>query len=119
VQTQLSAASRLFQLVPGRNHRGLAGNYRYEGQAFGIGSAFLLAGVPNYIGTFWVVHDEESVLFARTFYQSLAAGDTMRLPIQPTISRSLRALIPRSITSAILLVVLGLMGLVVESGEKF
>ena len=40
------------------------GGYRYEGQAFGIGSAFLLAGVQNYIGTFWVVHDEESVGFA-------------------------------------------------------
>ncbi|MBI3302967.1 MAG: CHAT domain-containing protein, partial [Deltaproteobacteria bacterium] len=46
------------------------GSYRYEGQAFGIGSAFLLAGVKNYIGTFWVVHDEESVLFAATVYQS-------------------------------------------------
>ena len=33
------------------------GGYRYEGQAFGIGSAFLLAGVPNYIGTFWAVPD--------------------------------------------------------------
>jgi CHAT domain-containing protein len=43
------------------------GSFRYEGQAFGIGSAFLLAGVKNYIGTFWVVHDEESVLFATAF----------------------------------------------------
>src|SRR5439155_12285132 len=51
--------------------------YRYEGQAFGIGSAFLLAGVPNYIGTFWVVHDEESVLFAGAFYGSLAAGHSL------------------------------------------
>lgn len=48
--------------------------YRYEGQAFGIGSAFLLAGVKNYIGTFWVIHDEESVLFAGAFYQRLVAG---------------------------------------------
>jgi TolB-like protein len=48
--------------------------YRYEGQAFGIGSAFLLAGVRNYIGTFWVVHDDESVLFAAEFYQSVVAG---------------------------------------------
>jgi CHAT domain-containing protein/TolB-like protein/ketosteroid isomerase-like protein len=53
---------------------GWAGNPRYEGQAFGIGSAFLLAGVKNYIGTFWVVHDEESVLFAATFYRGLTAG---------------------------------------------
>ena len=48
--------------------------YRYEGQAFGIGSAFLLAGVKNYIGTFWVVHDEESVLLASSFYQGLVTG---------------------------------------------
>jgi TolB-like protein/ketosteroid isomerase-like protein len=53
---------------------GWEGDYRYEGQAFGIGSAFLLAGVKNYIGTFWVVHDEESTLFAATFYQGLTAG---------------------------------------------
>ena len=51
-----------------------ANGYRYEGQAFGIGSAFLLAGVRNYIGTFWVVHDEESVLFASEFYQNVVAG---------------------------------------------
>ena len=48
--------------------------YRYEGQAFGIGSAFLLAGVKNYVGTFWVVHDEESVLFASSFYKGLVTG---------------------------------------------
>ena len=48
--------------------------YRYEGQAFGIGSAFLLAGVKNYIGTFWVVHDEESVLLASSFYKGLVTG---------------------------------------------
>jgi hypothetical protein len=50
------------------------GNYRYEGQAFSIGSAFLLAGVQNYIGTFWVIHDAESVVFASAFYRSLAVG---------------------------------------------
>ena len=54
-----------------------AGNYRYEGQAFGIGSAFLLAGVKNYIGTFWVVHDEESELFAMAFYRSLITGQSL------------------------------------------
>jgi TolB-like protein/ketosteroid isomerase-like protein len=48
--------------------------YQYEGQAFGIGSAFLLAGVQNYIGTFWVVYDDESVLFATTFYQGVVSG---------------------------------------------
>lgn len=53
---------------------GWEGGYRYEGQAFGIGSAFLLAGVRNYVGTFWVVHDEESVLFAAAFYRSVVSG---------------------------------------------
>jgi HEAT repeat protein len=51
-----------------------ADSARYDQQAFGIGSAFLLAGVQNYIGTFWVIHDEESVLFATTFYQKIATG---------------------------------------------
>ncbi len=49
-------------------------SYKYEGQAFGIGSAFLLAGVKNYIGTFWVVHDEESRVFATVFYQHMTLG---------------------------------------------
>jgi CHAT domain-containing protein/TolB-like protein len=49
----------------------------YEGQAFGIGSAFLLAGVKNYIGTFWIVQDEESVHFSAAFYRSLAAGQSL------------------------------------------
>ncbi len=53
------------------------GGYGYEGRAFGIGSAFLLAGVPNYVGTFWVVHDDESVLFATTCYVALAAGASL------------------------------------------
>ena len=53
---------------------GWESGYHYEGQAFGIGSAFLMAGVRNYIGTFWVVHDEESALFAATFYQGVVAG---------------------------------------------
>jgi len=51
-----------------------SGNSGPEGQALGIGSAFLLAGVKNYIGTFWEVDDEESRLFATTFYQGLVSG---------------------------------------------
>lgn len=50
------------------------GRYRYEEEAGGIGSAFLTAGVWNYIGTFWVVHDEESRDFAVAFYKSIASG---------------------------------------------
>ena len=53
------------------------GGYRYEGQTFGIGSAFLLAGVKNYLGPFWVTPDEESVLFATVFYQGLVAGQSL------------------------------------------
>jgi TolB-like protein/tetratricopeptide (TPR) repeat protein len=51
-----------------------SGAESYEGLAFGIGSAFLLAGVQNYIGPLWEVDDEESRLFATTFYQRLGAG---------------------------------------------
>ena len=53
------------------------GGYRYEGQTFGIGSAFLLAGVKNYLGPFWVTPDEESMLFATVFYQGLVAGQSL------------------------------------------
>src|SRR4029077_9603219 len=53
------------------------GGYGYEGHAFGIGSAFLLAGARNYVGTFWVVHDEESVLFATACYRALATGASL------------------------------------------
>ena len=78
-QGESPAAAGLLQLLPGRDHGGVGGDkgYRYEGQAFGIGSAFLLAGVQNYVGTFWVVHDEESVGFALAFYQHLATGLTL------------------------------------------
>lgn len=50
------------------------GRYQYDEEAFGIGSAFLAAGVRNYIGTFWVVHDEESRDFAVVFYKGLTSG---------------------------------------------
>ena len=55
---------------------------RYEGQAFGIGSAFLLAGVKNYIGTFWVVHDDESARFAAQYYQGVAQGHSLGTALQ-------------------------------------
>lgn len=46
----------------------------YEGQAFGIGSAFLLAGTENYLGTFCIIHDTHSVTFAADFYRHLLQG---------------------------------------------
>jgi tetratricopeptide (TPR) repeat protein len=53
------------------------GGHGYEGHAFGIGSAFLLSGARNYVGTFWVVHDDESVLFAISCYRALAGGASL------------------------------------------
>jgi tetratricopeptide (TPR) repeat protein len=49
----------------------------YESQAFGIGSAFLLAGTPNYIGTFCVIHDAHSATFAANFYRQLLQGQPL------------------------------------------
>ena len=46
----------------------------YEKAAFGIGSAFLLAGVQNYIGTFCVIHDRSSAAFAADFYRHFLSG---------------------------------------------
>lgn len=45
-----------------------------ERQAFGLGSAFLLAGTPNYIGTFCAIHDAHSAAFAAAFYRRLLQG---------------------------------------------
>lgn len=53
------------------------GDYLFEGEAFGLGSAFLLAGVSNYIGTFYVVHDEESQFLAVEFYRRISQGQTI------------------------------------------
>jgi len=61
---------------------GWDGRSSYEGHAFGIGSAFLLAGVQNYVGTFWVTHDHESALFARAFYQALLRGEPIGQALQ-------------------------------------
>ncbi len=58
------------------------GRYHYEGEAFGLGSGFLLSGVQNYIGPFWVIHDEPSVKFALTFYHSLLKGATLGESLQ-------------------------------------
>lgn len=49
----------------------------FDRRAFGLGSAFLFAGVRNYIGTFWVVHDDESADFATACYRALASGGSL------------------------------------------
>jgi predicted ATPase len=53
------------------------GGASHEGRAFGIGSAFLLAGVQSYIGSIWVVRDAQSVSFATECYRALAAGGSL------------------------------------------
>jgi len=53
------------------------GDYLFEGEAFGLGSAFLLSGVRNYVGTFCVVHDEESRFLAVEFYRRVAQGQSI------------------------------------------
>lgn len=49
----------------------------YEEQIFGLANAFLLSGVQHYIGTFWEVVDEPSSNFAKNFYASIAAGESV------------------------------------------
>ena len=46
----------------------------YEGQAFGIGSAFVLAGAQNYLSTFCVMHNARSTAFAADFYRLFLQG---------------------------------------------
>lgn len=42
-----------------------------------LANAFLLAGVQNYIGTFWNIPDDKGLLFADEFYQNLLNGLTI------------------------------------------
>ncbi len=63
---------------------------RYEGHVFGIGSAFLLAGARNYIGTFWVVHDDDSAQFATACYRTLAAGGSVGTALREARSDALQ-----------------------------
>src|SRR4029453_4258550 len=46
-------------------------------QACGLGSAFLLAGVLNYIGTCCVIPDAHSATFAADFYHHLLQGRSL------------------------------------------
>jgi hypothetical protein len=62
----------------------------YEGQAFGIGSAFLLAGTQNYIGTFCVIHDAHSAAFAADFYRHLLQGEALGTALAAARHRALQ-----------------------------
>jgi hypothetical protein len=43
----------------------------------GIAEAFLVAGIANYVGTYWPVGDRDARMFARTFYRMLSTGRTI------------------------------------------
>lgn len=49
----------------------------FQEEIFGVASAFLLAGVRHYVGTFWEVLDEPSSKFAVEFYNRFISGMTM------------------------------------------
>ena len=67
------------------------GGYSYDGRVYDLASAFLRAGVSNYIGTFWPVHDDASAHFATTFYNELlygaALGQAMQTAREAVIER--------------------------------
>lgn len=54
-----------------------SGQHRFAREAFGVGSGFLRAGVRNYIGNLWMIHDTRSATFATVFYQSLLCGQSI------------------------------------------
>ncbi|MBM4139870.1 MAG: CHAT domain-containing protein [Nitrospira sp.] len=62
------------QATAAKNH--LMG-YVYDEQSFGVGGGFLLSGVQNFIGPFWIVHDEDSVSFSSDFYKAFMAGSSL------------------------------------------
>ncbi len=59
------------QATASKNH--LSG-YVYDEQSFGVGGGFLLSGVQNFIGPFWVIHDQDSVRFSSIFYNAFVSG---------------------------------------------
>ncbi len=45
--------------------------------SLGLGGSFLMAGVQNYVGALWVIHDSSSAYFAKSFYVDLVAGSSI------------------------------------------
>lgn len=43
----------------------------------GLGGNFLLAGVSQFIGALWVIHDQSSAEFAGAFYEKLLSGESI------------------------------------------
>lgn len=48
-----------------------------EEKIYGLANAFLLAGVRHYIGTFWKIPDEMSLVFAEEFYLRIIEGQSV------------------------------------------
>ncbi len=48
--------------------------YLFDEKSFGVGGGFMVAGVRNFIGSIWVIHDEDSVKFAADFYRVFLGG---------------------------------------------
>ncbi len=47
-----------------------------------LAEAFLLNGIPQFIGTYWEVGDNAAVTFGTTFYNSLVAGDAIGVALR-------------------------------------
>jgi hypothetical protein len=45
--------------------------------SLGLGGSFLMAGVQNYVGALWVIHDSSSAYFAKCFYVDLVSGSSI------------------------------------------
>lgn len=48
-----------------------------QARFFDAANAFLISGVKHYLGTFWEIPDDHSACFARAFYSSLFAGQSV------------------------------------------
>jgi len=58
--------------------------YFFDEKSFGVGGGFMMAGVRNFIGPIWVIHDEGSVQFAALYYQKLVEGKSLGEALQET-----------------------------------
>lgn len=56
--------------------------YFFDEKSLGVGGGFMMAGVRNFIGPIWVIHDEDSVRFAAHFYQKLIKGNSLGEALQ-------------------------------------
>jgi hypothetical protein len=64
--------------------------YFFDEKSFGVGGGFMMAGVRNFIGPIWVIHDEGGVQFAAHFYQGLVEGKSLGVALQETKKEIIR-----------------------------